>query len=122
MSQQAFEKLKDNNLNGANMFGVNLNVNLLKERVVFVKDESCIKDLVYENHIVELQGHTDCSCGLITNDNLFSGDVIFEDGIGRYDLPTGSLSQSIQTQRKIKTLNINTIYAGHGNIFKYNCE
>ena len=118
MSEQAHEKLSNNNLNGANMFGVDLNVCLPKDRVSFIKEDDSILDLENENHFVELYGHTDCSCGLIIEDKLFGGDVIFEDGIGRYDLPTGSLTQTMQTQRKLNSMNnIKTIYAGHGNIF-----
>lgn len=65
---------------------------------------------------IETPGHTSCGMCYITGDNLFSGDTLFENSIGRTDFPTGNyniLKESIKN--KIYTLPENVkIYPGHG--------
>lgn len=52
---------------------------------------------------------------ILIEDHLFSGDALFQMGIGRTDLPGGSNSKMIQTLRMIKTLQPAWhVYPGHG--------
>jgi len=115
LSEQAYKKLFDNYLNGATLFDINLNIAISKDKVVFIKDGDKIKELSNDNCFYELKGHTDCCLGLRVEKMLFSGDAIFWSGIGRYDLPTGSISQTMKTQEKLKLMNdVDLIYSGHG--------
>lgn len=69
----------------------------VKQKVNYYPDKLTLCGL--EIHIVELPGHTDGSIGIVIDNCIFSGDVIFEDGIGRYDLYGGNkhdLENSIQ--------------------------
>ena len=63
-------------------------------------------------------GHTKGSCCYYFKkaDILVSGDTIFEESVGRSDLPTGSNSQLVRSiQDKIFTLpDMVKIYPGHG--------
>lgn len=65
---------------------------------------------------IETPGHTSCGMCYLIGDNLFSGDTLFNDSIGRTDLPTGNykiLEKAIKN--KIYTLPENVkIYPGHG--------
>jgi glyoxylase-like metal-dependent hydrolase (beta-lactamase superfamily II) len=46
---------------------------------------------------------------------LFSGDVLFKDGIGRTDLPTGSVSQMQDSLRELFRLSDDyQVFPGHG--------
>ena len=46
---------------------------------------------------------------------LLSGDVLFQGSIGRYDLPTGSRSDTLETLDKIKRIAADWIvFPGHG--------
>lgn len=48
---------------------------------------------------------------------LFSGDTVFQDGsFGRTDLYGGSIAQLIESIQKLTSLDINTMYPGHGDI------
>ena len=61
----------------------------------------------YGNKIktIKTPGHTSCSTVFLEGDNLFSGDTIFYQNVGRWDLPTGNgeeIKKSIK--EKIYTL------------------
>jgi glyoxylase-like metal-dependent hydrolase (beta-lactamase superfamily II) len=50
-------------------------------------------------------------------DSLFTGDVLFEDGIGRCDLPTGNMVVMMRSLKELKNLYKNEdyiVYPGHG--------
>lgn len=68
-------------------------------------------------------GHSPGSVSIEVNNNLFSGDIIFENAIGRTDLPGGNyeiIKQSIfYIIEKFENFDI---YPGHGNPFVLNLE
>ncbi len=66
--------------------------------------------------VLHTPGHTKGSMSLYFDDNLFSGDALFERSIGRTDFPTGSTSTLIKSiKEKLFTLPENTVvYPGHG--------
>ena len=120
MTREAFEKLDNPILTVANLFNVDKLNKISESCVKFVEDGTTIDKLENENHFILLKGHTDCSCGLIVEDNLFCGDALFENGFGRYDLPTSDFNETGKTLQKIKRLKgIHTCYAGHGNSFEF---
>ena len=45
---------------------------------------------------------------------LFSGDTVFDQGYGRTDLPTGNFLQMCESLRRLRNVNIGTLYPGHG--------
>lgn len=60
-------------------------------------------------------GHTAGSCCYILNDFLLSGDTLFNDSIGRTDLPGGSSREMRRSLDKIKALEKDyAILPGHG--------
>lgn len=72
----------------------------------------------YGNKIktIKTPGHTTCSTVFKMGENLFSGDTIFYQNVGRWDLPTGDGKELIKSiKEKIYTLpEETTIYPGHG--------
>lgn len=65
--------------------------------------------------VIDAPGHSEGSVMILIEDHLFSGDALFQMGIGRTDLPGGSNSKMIQTLRMIKTLQpVWHVYPGHG--------
>ena len=72
-----------------------------------------------EFKVLKTSGHTNCCvCYLLSVNGeniLFSGDTIFNNGIGRTDLPTGSHQQMKKSIEKILTLPEKTVVlSGHG--------
>lgn len=66
--------------------------------------------------LIATPGHTSGSMCILINDSLFSGDTLFEDAVGRTDLPTGDYEALMQSLRTIFKLPLDTrIYPGHGN-------
>lgn len=59
-------------------------------------------------------GHTEDSVSYLFDNNLFCGDFIFKDSIGRWDLPTGNYNELIASIDKIKEYKDLIIYPGHG--------
>ena len=66
-----------------------------------------------------LPGHTSGSAAYLTKNVeekwLFTGDVLFEDSIGRTDFPTGSISEMRESLARLKKLDGEyLIFSGHG--------
>ncbi len=66
--------------------------------------------------VMETPGHTKGSICFYTDGILFAGDTLFRLGMGRCDLPTGSLKEEVDSIiTKLFSLPENTVvYSGHG--------
>jgi glyoxylase-like metal-dependent hydrolase (beta-lactamase superfamily II) len=84
----------------------------------FIKDGDTILYGNQQLEVIYTPGHCAGSICLIDNTNnlVFVGDVLFDDGIGRTDLPTGNYKLLIHNiTTKLFTLNDNmVVYTGHG--------
>ncbi|MGM0507701.1 MAG: MBL fold metallo-hydrolase [Fusobacteriota bacterium] len=70
---------------------------------------------------IDSPGHTNGSKMLYDKKEgvLFSGDVIFKNGIGRTDFPTGSIKKMETTMKKLLSFPKSTVvYPGHGPKFR----
>ena len=67
--------------------------------------------------VIKTPGHTSCSVCYMIEDNLFTGDTLFFQNVGRWDLPTGNGETLIKSiKEKIYSLDDDiTVYPGHGN-------
>jgi len=76
-----------------------------------------IKDLLEKNsfEIIYVPGHTAGSMALYYKKEniLFSGDCLFENGIGRYDLPNSIPKEVENSVDRLKKLNYRVLAAGH---------
>ena len=66
--------------------------------------------------VIETPGHTE-GCICLYDDesgDLFSGDTVFADGIGRTDFEGGSITSLRESLRKLSQLKIKGLYSGHG--------
>ena len=82
----------------------------------FIKDGDIVKLGDLEIKVIHTPGHTQGGVCFYVEDNLFSGDTIFKESVGRCDLPGGNFNQIVESiEQKIFTLPDNTIiYPGHG--------
>ncbi len=73
--------------------------------------------------IFNFPGHTPGSIAIKIKDVLFTGDFLFNGGIGRTDLPGGSSEDMLDSLRRIKDFSRKlAIYPGHGENSKLDWE
>lgn len=85
---------------------------------VFVDDGDTIQLGSLEIKVLHTPGHTQGGVCYLVDGNLFSGDTIFREAVGRCDLEGGNFNQIVESiEDKIFTLPPETvIHPGHGNI------
>lgn len=83
-----------------------------------LKEGDIINSGAYQLQVIHTPGHTEGSISLYEPERkiLFSGDCVFDMGIGRMDFPTGNPRQMKQSLQKLLEFDIEEIYAGHGGI------
>ena len=83
------------------------------ERTFADGDRLCFGSLTFT--VMHLPGHSKGSSAFLTGDVAFTGDTIFANGFGRYDLYGGHGADLLRSLNRLKTLSpyIN-IYPGHG--------
>lgn len=81
-----------------------------------IEDNDILKIGDKEIKVIHTPGHTQGGVCFLIEENLFSGDTIFKESIGRCDLPGGDFDQIIKSiENKIFTLpETIIIYPGHG--------
>lgn len=89
--------------------------------IKFVNDNEIINLGKTALKILHTPGHTSGSISIYEEKtkSLFSGDLVFSNGVGRTDLPDGNFKQLKDSIRKILRLNFKTLYPGHGEIGSY---
>jgi len=68
--------------------------------------------------VIHTPGHSPGSVCLYWPDRktLFTGDVVFNQGVGRTDLPGGDGEKLKESIRKISRLDVDYLLTGHGDI------
>lgn len=81
---------------------------------ILVEDGSVIPFFDDEIKVIATPGHTEGSVCFSYKGNLFSGDTLFCNTIGRTDLPTGNMFKLLKSLKKLSELDENTVvYPGH---------
>lgn len=76
-------------------------------------DKISVGDINFE--VIACPGHTVGGISLLCDGNLFSGDTLFKDGVGRTDFGGGSFSQLEKSIKRLYTLPDDTVVLpGHG--------
>jgi len=72
--------------------------------------------------VIHTPGHTSGSICLLdkVSGTLFSGDTIFDNWVGRTDLPSGSITALEASVKKLAKLDITHVCPGHGPVFDGN--
>ncbi|MEK7397586.1 MAG: MBL fold metallo-hydrolase [Candidatus Poribacteria bacterium] len=80
-----------------------------------LEDGDIIESGTIKLKVIHTPGHSPGSISLLADDAIFTGDLLFAGGIGRYDFPGSSYEQIMDSLKKITELDDNLIvYPGHG--------
>jgi hydroxyacylglutathione hydrolase len=80
-----------------------------------LEDGDIIESGTIKLKVIHTPGHSPGSISLLADDAIFTGDLLFAGGIGRYDFPGSSYKQIMDSLKKITELDDNlTVYPGHG--------
>jgi len=100
-----------------------LNLSTMTPEIVSIQKEPILIDLGYLNvgqfefEVISTAGHTAGSVSYRLENDIFDGDFIFQNSVGRMDLPTGSgplmTSQIEKFIDRFEAINP-TLYPGHG--------
>lgn len=114
LNKEAYKKLSDPLSSCAIYFGEQQPFNIDQTKVKFIGDGQKLVLGDINIKVLHTKGHTNCSICLIIDDLLFSGDTLFNNGIGRYDLPTASLTDLTNSIKMLLNLKTNyLVYPGH---------
>lgn len=115
LNKRTLKKLENKEASCAIYFGYNYQIDTKSLDTVIVNDGENIELGDLKIKIIYTPGHTDCGMCFLIDNNLFSGDTLFNGGFGRYDLPTASITELKNSLTKILKLNEDIIvYPGHG--------
>lgn len=111
--KNGLNKLTDLDSSCVFFFGVS-SLNAINANTVFVKDNEIITLGDLKVKVMATPGHTNCSVVYEIEDVMFTGDTLFNNGVGRTDLPTANTIQLINSLKKLlDNNNQKTIYPGH---------
>lgn len=106
------EMLKDDLKNAAALLGMHVE-KILADKKVNDKDVLDIDD--FRIKVIATPGHTKGSVCYVIEDNIFSGDTIFFECVGRTDLYGGDAVKLMTSLKKLKDLEGEyKIFSGHG--------
>jgi len=75
-------------------------------------------DKVAGMEVIHTPGHTIGSMCLYDSKSksLISGDTVFRDGVGRWDLPTGNVKSLHESVARLAAMDVEGLYPGHGDV------
>lgn len=99
-------------------YGKALGIPDFEPQVLLQEGDLKVGDLSFE--VIPTPGHSPGSICLYWPDRkvLFTGDVVFNQGIGRTDLPGGNGRELKESIRRISRLDVEYLLTGHGDIVK----
>jgi glyoxylase-like metal-dependent hydrolase (beta-lactamase superfamily II) len=107
------EWLADSNLNLSSFVGESVEY---RAADCLLKDGDKLKAGGLLLEVIHTPGHTPGSISIKIGDNIFTGDTLFKEGIGRTDLPMGSYENIIVSIKK-RLLKLGSgfrVFPGHG--------
>ena len=112
------EVMYDSNLNVYSMVGRISPFSKGMLDIRYVNDGDIINLIGYDFSVIHTPGHTDGSVCYSFDNNVFTGDTLFNMSIGRCDVETGDISKMMKSLKKImdKYPDDYNIYPGHEGI------
>ena len=116
ISEIDYKGMFDKEINLSKFFHRDFSINFDKSLIMTFKDGEIIHIDSFKIITILTPGHTSGSACFLVDNNLFSGDTLFADNIGRTDFPTSSVEQQKSSLLKLDSLNYKILYPGHSEI------
>jgi hydroxyacylglutathione hydrolase len=97
----------------------NIDIVIKPVNIVFIEDVTLVIES-FNFDIIKLPGHTPGGVGFYSKSEqcIFSGDIIFKEGIGRYDFSYSNKAKLQESVRMVQSLPLGTtVYCGHDESF-----
>lgn len=106
--EHGIKTLANSNLNYGESFSI-------KDRTNFktIKNDCRIKLGHYEIDAFATPGHSPCCVSYLIEKDLFAGDTVFYQGIGRIDLAESDANKMLQSLKKIALIKFKNLHSGH---------
>lgn len=89
---------------------------------IFLKDGDSLTHFGFDADIIHIPGHTAGSIGILTADgSLISGDILANAKKPAFAPNASNFKVLHDSFNHIKTMNIKTVYPGHGTPFEFSC-
>lgn len=105
------KRFENVDLNASFMVRMSLVKNIDQKFIKYYAEKLNIDGLEFS--VINTPGHTSDGVCILWKDNLFSGDTVFADGIGRTDLKDSNPFEMKNSLEKILNLDFKTAYPGH---------
>jgi hydroxyacylglutathione hydrolase len=94
--------------------GSSAGISLVEPQVLLKEGELSVGDMSFQ--VIHTPGHSPGSICIYWPEKkaLFCGDVIFQQGLGRTDLPGGNGGQLKESIRRLAQLDVEYLFPGHG--------
>ncbi len=109
-----YDGLADPNLNVSACFGMGVKFDLADKKL---KDGEIISVGDTKFRVMHTPGHSEGSCCFVTDGIIFTGDTLFRESMGRFDMPGGSYDKVRSSLRRLASLDGDyRLYPGHDEI------
>lgn len=110
----AHEKASDTMKNKDAFYGDNGQKMEDFSRFQFTQQDCFLQIGGFNVQCITAEGHSPCCVCYKIDNILFTGDVLFENGIGRTDLVGSNKKSMLSTLIKLDDINFDKVYSGHG--------
>lgn len=115
MHPSAKEKLNNKFYNVSDDYDKPIEIEIDDDRIILVDDGFMLEVEGKAFTFLHTPGHSSCSMCIKVDNYLFSGDTLFYNGIGRYDLYSSSFVELRKSLRKLSSLDPSLmLLPGHG--------
>lgn len=104
-------RFSNERLNASFMIRKEISIDISNAKIKYFTDN--LKIGKFDIKVIKTPGHTEDGVSILIDKKLFSGDTLFDGGIGRTDLDDSSDEKMLNSLKTLKFLDFDVVYPGH---------
>lgn len=104
-------RFSNERLNASFMIRKEISIDISNAKIKYYSDN--LKIGKFDIKVIKTPGHTEDGVSILIDKKLFSGDTLFDGGIGRTDLDDSSDEKMLNSLKTLKFLDFDVVYPGH---------